>query len=579
MVTIPTECDVLVIGSGASGLAAAVTAAHHGLKVLVIEKEPVFGGTTAWAGGYMWIPGSPLAKRLGMDEDPELPRQYLKAELGNRYNVEKIDSYLENGPRMLAFLELHSRMRFADGSAMPDMQGHLAGASVGGRAIRPESYDGRELGPLLHRLRPPKPELTVFGIALAPGADLRHFMNASRSLRSALYVARRFIRQGWDMVTHGRSTRLANGNAMVARLACSLVDLDTPILLDTSAERLLAENGRVVGAVLRHAGQHITVHASRAVVLAGGGFMNDPDRRRGLFSHAPTGHEHWTAAPLSNTGDGLRLGEGVGGWVNGSLASPAGMTPVSLVPRKDGSFGHFPHSIDRAKPGLIAVTRNGKRFVNEAGGYHHFVEAMIAAAGNKAEAWLICDHKFQRRYGLGNARPAPFPVGPHIRSGYLKSAKSIAALARLCGICPEGLVATVEAFNRHARRGEDPEFGRGSTPYNRFGGDPANKPNPCVAPIEHGTFYAVRVVPGSFSTFAGLETDAKARVLNREGEPIAGLFAVGNDMASVFGGFYPAGGINLGPAMTFGFVAGMAIAREAGSEALDGARNQQESKT
>jgi succinate dehydrogenase/fumarate reductase flavoprotein subunit len=190
---------------------------------------------------------------------------------------------------------------------------------------------------------------------------------------------------------------------------------------------------------------------------------------------------------------------------------------------------------------------------------------MIAASGTTpAEAWLIGDHRFQRRYGLGRSRPTPFPMRSLIKSGYLKRSSTLRGLADLCGIDSAELCETVERFNRHARQGDDPEFGRGTTPYNRALGDPSHKPNPCVAPIERPPFYAVRMVPGSFSTFAGLETDAQARVVDRNGHAIPGLFAVGNDMASVMGGFYPAGGINLGPAMTFGYVAGITIAAESG---------------
>lgn len=184
---------------------------------------------------------------------------------------------------------------------------------------------------------------------------------------------------------------------------------------------------------------------------------------------------------------------------------------------------------------------------------------MLRAVPEDEEAcsWLICDHRFQRRYGLGFARPAPLPLWPHLRNGYLKRGRTLVELAEACGIDAAGLTTTVAAFNHHARRGEDPEFGRGSTPFNRRSGDALHRgPNPCVAPIERGPFYAVKVQPGCFGTFAGLRTDGQARVLNDQGQPIPGLYAAGTDMASALGGHYPSGGINLGPAMTFGYIAG-----------------------
>ena len=272
----------------------------------------------------------------------------------------------------------------------------------------------------------------------------------------------------------------------------------------------------------------------------------------------PAEAPHWTVATPSATGDGVRLGETAGGRVDDTLAAPAAWCPVSLVPYADGSTGRFPHIIERGKPGIIGVLADGRRFCNEGNGYHDYVAAMLRAvpAGKEVASWLVCTRAFQRRYGLGIARPAPLPVRAHIRSGYIKTGRTIAALARNCGIDADGLERTIAEYNVHARTGEDPAFNRGSTVYNRYQGDARAQPNPCVAPIEQGPFYAVKVVPGSFGTFAGLRTDAHARVLDARDMPVRGLYAAGTDMASVMGGHYPAGGINLGPAMTFGYIAG-----------------------
>ncbi len=219
--------------------------------------------------------------------------------------------------------------------------------------------------------------------------------------------------------------------------------------------------------------------------------------------------------------------------------------------------------IDRAKPGVIGVTRAGRRFVNEAASYRDFVSALLAStpSGEEVCAWLICDHRFQRRYGLGFSKPFPFPVGPYRRSGYLVQAASLSELAMKCHIDPQALKNTVESHNTHAREGTDPQFHKGSTVYNRALGDAEHQPNPCLAPIEKSPFYAVKLLPGSLGTFAGLATDTDARVLDENNCAIPGLYAVGNDSASMMGGFYPSGGITLGPAMTFGYLAGLALAR------------------
>jgi succinate dehydrogenase/fumarate reductase flavoprotein subunit len=281
-----------------------------------------------------------------------------------------------------------------------------------------------------------------------------------------------------------------------------------------------------------------------------------------MFPHAPTGVEHWSPAPPGNTGDGLRLGEAVGARVEDTLPNAAAWSVVSCIPYADGRTGIFPHFVDRAKPGFIAVTHQGVRFVNEANSYHDFVPAMVRACrgAGEAAAFLVCDHRAIRRYGIGFVKPAPLPLGPHLRSGYLLRGDSPKRLAETAGIDPTAFVRTVEEFNRTAREGRDSEFGRGSTAYNRCYGDPRHGPNPCVAPLETAPFYAVKVVPGDLGTFAGLRTDRSARVLNSADLPIPGLYAVGNDMATVFGGAYPGGGTTLGPAMTFGYIAGRHVA-------------------
>lgn len=553
----PLECDLLVVGSGAAGLAAAVTAAWHGQKVILVEKDSVLGGATAWSGGWAWVPRNPLARRAGIVEDIEQPRTYLRHELGEHYDSERVDAFLEACPHMVAFFEQHTALQFADGNAIPDMHGDTPGAATGGHQLIAAPYDARQVLDLLPRLRKTLRETSFMGMPIMAGADLAAFLNMTRSPKALGHVIRRFATHLYHLARYGRAMHLVNGVALVARLARSAADLGVQLIESAPVVRLLQEDGRVTGAVVKRAEGERPIQA-RAVILAAGGFPNDNLRRQQLFPGGTSGHDNLALPPLSCSGDGLRLGEAVGGRVATDLKSPVAWAPVSRVPYRDGSVGHFPHIIERGKPGIIGVLANGKRFVNEAHGYYDYVAAMVAATeeGQPPCSWLICDHRFQRRYGLGFARPAPVPLWPLLRSGYLKRAATLEQLASQCGIDPVALATTVARFNQHARQGEDPEFGRGSTAFNRKQGDPLYPgPNPCVAPIEHGPFYAVKVQPGCFGTFAGLKTDASARVLDIQDQPIAGLYAAGSDMASVFGGHYPSGGINLGPALTFGYIA------------------------
>lgn len=557
----PAQVDVLVIGSGAAGLAAAITAASRGLSVLVAERASQFGGTTAFSGGWLWVPHNPAVRAAGIEEPEDEPRLYLRAVLGNQYDDRKIDTYLKAGPQMADFFIRNTEVKFLPGSAMPDFHGNLPGAAKGGRSMVAAPYDGKALGPLLPRLRQPIPETTFLGMGIASGMDLYHFLHATRKLSSFLHVSKRVARHLKDLALHGRAMQLVNGNALAARLLRSAADKGVALHENLEVTRLSLENNRVTGASL-HGPQGPCAITARAVILATGGFPHDTLRQQSQFPHTKSGTPHASAAPPENNGAGLRLGEQAGGHVRNDLPDAGAWAPVSLPPRRDGTTGRFPHLVDRAKPGLIAVTASGQRFVNESGPYHDFMRGLFAAIppGEPVQAWLICDSVFLHRYGLGAVKPFPVSKGFYLRNGYLKRGKTIADLAAACFINAPALAQTIATHNAGVPRGEDTAFGRGSTLFQRVSGDAYITPNPCLAPIAKAPFYAVKIVPGSLGTFAGLDTDEHARVLNENNQPIPGLFAVGNDMSSIMGGHYPSGGITLGPAMTFGWLAANFIA-------------------
>lgn len=551
---LPDACDLAVVGSGAGALSAAVTAAHLGLSVVVLEKEALVGGTTAWSGGWMWIPRNPLARAAGIEEDLDEVRRYLRHLLGANYDAPRLEMFLAHGPAMVDFHLQHTALRFIDGNAIPDFHGHAPGARGGGRSVCAAPFYASVLGAELSRLRPPRDILSFLGMSI--GGDVRHFVRAGRAFDSFRYAAGRVLRHGWQVLRHGQGTTRMAGNALAAALFKSALDAGVRVFTGHAAVGLVQEGGRVQGVRVRTAEGERVLRTRRGVVLAAGGFPHDAQRQRALFASP----EHWSAALPADTGDGLRLGEQAGAQVDATLADPAAWAPVSLVPRRGGGVAHFPHLLERGKPGLIAVDRDGQRFVDEAGNYHSFMRGLFARCaqrhpGQPVQAWLVCDHRFQRRFGLGHSKPWPLPLGWHLRSGYLKRGRTLEDLARACGIDAQGLARTVQAFNAHAREGRDPDYHRGETPYDRMQGDAEHAgPNPCVAPIERGPFYAVRIVPGSLGTFAGLRADAHGRVLDARGEAVPGLYAAGNDMASVMGGHYPSGGITLGPAMTFGYI-------------------------
>lgn len=555
--------DVLVVGTGASGMATAVTAASQGLKVLVVEKEARYGGTTARSGGWLWIPGTRLATEQGIQEPPGAAKTYLKHETTTHFDEKRVDAFLKNGPKAVDFFTKNTCVQFDMPAVFPDYHAEAPGGQPGGRSMVTRPFDGRELGKHIKQLAPPLPELTVFGMMLGSGPEIKHFMRAFKSPTSFLYVTKRLTKHFFDVLGNGRGMTLTNGNALAGRLAKAGMDLDIPVWLSSPVKKLVVEYDGVAGALIQHEGKSVRVIAKRGVVLACGGFPHDVERRKQLFPHAPTGKEHFSPSPEANTGDGLKLAESVGGRVDGTIPHAAAWVPTSVTTRTDGTKGVMPHFIDRAKPGVISVTPKGKRFANEGNSYHDFVQAMVKSCEGEPEvsAWLLCDHKALRNYGLGCVAPAPLPIGRHLRSGYLKRGATVKQLAEQIGIAPATLQTTVDEFNKSAQAGQDPEFGKGSKAYNRYQGDALITPNPCVAPLETGPYYAIKLVVGDIGTFAGLVTDENTRVLDSMGKPIKGLYAVGNDAASVMGGNYPGAGITLGPALTFGYVAGMQLAK------------------
>jgi succinate dehydrogenase/fumarate reductase flavoprotein subunit len=553
------ECDVLVIGAGAAGLAAAVTAARKGLKVVIAEKAPYFGGTSAVSGGWVWVPCSSQARAAGVVDDLDKVRTYLRGEMGQRYSPAHIDAYLETAPRAIDFFARESDLSFELGPLYADYHPEAPGGMAGGRALVALPYDGRRLGREIGRLKPPVPETTFLGMAVGSGKELKHFFNVTRSVVSAAYVAMLLARYMRDKLVHGRGMRLTNGNAMVARLAHTAFAIGVELRTEAPALRLLGDHTGVMGAVVAENGAEIEIRARRGVILTAGGFAHDAEMQKRLYPHVKAGSSHSSAVDPHVTGDTFGMVRNVGGEIIDDYWNAAAWVPLSLVPRAGGGTGPFPHFIDRAKPGVIAVTRAGHRFVNEAVSYHDFVQALqrVTPPGAEADCWLIADHPTIRKYGLGHVKPFPVPLKPALRSGYLKRGATLGDLAKTCDIEPQAFEATVRRYNATAQKGEDPEFGRGSTAYNRFLGDATRTPNPCVGPIQQGPFYAVRLVAGDLGTFAGIRTDEAARVLTAAGEAIPGLYAAGNDAASIMAGTYPGAGITLGPAITFGYIAAL----------------------
>ena len=555
--------DVVVIGAGAGGMTAAAVAAAEGLSVLLIEKTEFIGGTTAWSGGMVWIPVNARMKHAGIDDSLSNAADYLASTVPETENADLRDAFLARGPEAVEYLEANTEVRLQPVKTYPDYYPDKPGATAGGRVLEPVTFDGARLGANFGRLRPPLPEFTLFGGMMVNRLDIPHLRKFGRSFRSTLRSMRLVSEYALQRLRARRGTTLHLGNALAARLYASLLARNVDIWFGATVEHLLTEGDAIRGVrVVDRSGSRPIV-ARKGVVLATGGFSHDAGLRARFF---PGAAGAVSAAAPGGSGDGLHAAIAAGASMNTRVASPAYWVPASLFQRADGSQGVFPHTVtDRAKPGVIAVNASGRRFVNEALSYHEFVLAMLRDGNDTTNRsfHLVCDRRFLWTYGLGRIRPFTLHLGRYIKSGELIEAPGIDALADLIGVETSALSTTMDKYNAHARVGLDPEFGRGTSIYQRHLGDAAHSPNPCVAPMERAPFYALRIYPADLGTAIGLQTDRHARVLRNNGTAIAGLYACGNDMGSIMNGNYPGPGITLGPALTFGYIAGRHLTQTA----------------
>lgn len=554
------KVEVVIVGSGAAGLTAAIVAKLEGLRVVVLEKDSLIGGTTAISGGVLWIPLSKYGRSQNPQDSRESVFDYLRHDVGELLDSEGVEALLKFGPAMVDYLEARTCVRFGP-TTYPDYHPQLPGGADIGRAIVAAPFDLRRLQDDRTKLRPPLSTITFLGMMFnSSNAELKHFFQATRSLPSLAYVVRRFAGHLVEILRYGRPVRSTGGNALAAQLFQATRELGIPVITDANVTSLRIDGARVVGVRGVASRSSFEVAAPRGVVLACGGFSHDAEQTSVRFRQRMGTTGHVSVTPESITGDGIRMACSAGGHMASPRSQPAAWMPISRVPMREGQCIPFPHLLDRYKPGVIAVLRNGKRFTNESNSYHDVGSAAIRASGEEAAAfWLLADSRAIRKYGLGYVKPSPIPLGRHLASGYLTCAHTLERLGQVLGLDEVELAKTVERFNFHARGGKDPEFGRGGTAFNRYLGDPAHKPNPCVAPLERPPFYAIRVTVGDLGTYDGIETDSDGRVRREDSSIVDGLHVVGADRASMMGGNYPGPGINHGPHMTMAYLAALAL--------------------
>jgi len=548
--------DLLIVGSGAGAMAAAIHAHDRGGSTLLIEKTEMYGGSSAMSGGSLWVPCNHLMGAVGIEDSRDEAMTYLRTITEGTVPDDKLAVYVDTAAEMVRYMSEKARLDLMSMASYADYYPEAPGGKPGGRSLEPNRFDARLLGNEFDRLRPPALQELVMGRIAMTATEAHDILTGHPGW---LGLTMRIMRNYWlDVGGRLRSRRdrsLALGNALIGQLRLSLLDRNVPLWLETPARELIVEGDRVVGIVAERAGKTLRLRGDKGVLLAAGGFESS-DTMRKQYLPNPT-EAAWTTANPGNMGEVIRMGLELGAAVD--LMDDAWWGPTTVVP---GEARARMLVVEKGLPGSVFVDKRGRRFVNESAPYNDICKAMYAAHSESSPTvpcHMIFDASFRKKYPCGPLLPGmqqpDWMLPKEIKeSGYLKRANSLAELAAMIGVDPAGLRDTVEKNNRYAREGQDPEFGRGNSLYDRYYGDATVEPNPCLGPIEKPPFYGITVYPGDLGTKGGLRVDASARVLKTSGEPIAGLYAIGNCSAAVMGPTYPGAGGTIGPAMTFGYI-------------------------
>lgn len=532
--------DFVVVGSGAGSIPAALVMQEYGKSVVILEKQSVVGGTSAYSGGVIWVPSNHHLEAASETDTIEQARTYFDALVGAPLpssSYARRESWIRNGPRMVRFLE-RKGMRFFH-AGMPDYYDG-PGSLAQGRGLATPLFNARELGEWEQKLSTPASGRRM-PLHIMEQVKILTIRQTWRGKGVALLLVLRKLKERLL-----GQTILSGGGALMGRLLQIALRENVPIRTDTQVRDFVVEDGRVVGVIGDRDGRRVTIGARLGVLVNAGGFSRNPEMRA-RFSPHPASAE-WTQVNPGDTGEMIRAVSALGAAVD--QMDEAFWFPCSYLP--DGTTFSMHSAGDIGKPHCIAVDRNGNRFVNEANPYMEFGKRMYEA--DAVPAWAIFDSQHRRKYFWGMAPPGRTPE-KLVASGYMKRADTLAELASLCGIDEAGLMRTVERFNGFAAAGRDADFQRGGSAFNRYYGDPAHRPNPNLGPVVRPPFHAVAIYPGDIGTCGGIVADEHARALRPDGTPIPGLYVTGNTSAAAGGRVYLGAGAAVGPSMIFGYVA------------------------
>jgi 3-oxosteroid 1-dehydrogenase len=544
--------DLVVVGSGAAGLAAALRAHDLGQSVLVLEAADRYGGSTAISGGVVWIPNNPQLPSRGIADSRDDALTYLLEITRGRVPRERIEAYVDRSLDVFDWLQRDTHLILGSLEEYSDYYPEAPGGKPGGRSMEPEPFDATLLGDEFQHLQKPHPQSQILGKFGITAREAKSYLVPG--VMGRLKLLWRFVQYAarwWKRRGQPRDPKLFAGNALIGRLRLSMLERDLPLWRSSPVQGVVWEDGRAVGVTVERDGQTVRVAARHGVVLAAGGFERNQAMRE-QYMQQPVSID-WNAGNERNLGDAIKWGLEAGAAVD--LMDQAWWTPVTRVPRSPKAWVLV---VEKSLPGSLFVNGAAQRFTNEAGPYLDVGRAMYEGDAVPV-CWMIFDARYRYNYPVGPTAPGyamPDKRLPRrLREDFFTKAATLAELAAKCELDAAALQGTMDRYNRLCSEGEDTDYGRGKSLSDQYYGDDRWSENPCLRALDQPPYYAIRIYPGDLGTKGGLVTDAGARVLRADGSAIPGLYAAGNTSASMMGETYPGAGGTIGPALVFGYCA------------------------